>query len=162
MYYICLSIILCLSYFLVLFFFNTFFVGKANVTTEFKPIRSMVLILLFCFLIFTMISKIYDPELHNRVLHMLGGAFISYLACFLVVEDRNIKINKIQFFIFSALVVTTLGVGNELLEFFLQHYTHLVFSNDSLDTWLDLASNTAGIFIAALVFTPFINKEEKI
>lgn len=93
---------------------------------------------------------------------MLGGAFISYLACFLVVEDRNIKINKIQFFIFSALVVTTLGVGNELLEFFLQHYTHLVFSNDSLDTWLDLASNTAGIFIAALVFTPFINKEEKI
>ena len=78
---------------------------------------------------------------------------MSFFICFRVVRDSRLLISKFQFFVFSVLVVTAMGVGNEIVEFVLQNYMPLVFSVDINDTWLDLISNGLGMLLGAALFT---------
>lgn len=96
-----------------------------------------------------------DIALSNRFLHAFGGGFVPFLICFLAARDSKVKINKFQFLVFSFLIVTAFGVANEILEFFLQHYTYLIFAYTIDDTWLDLISNTVGAGFGAICFTIF-------
>jgi hypothetical protein len=97
-----------------------------------------------------------DPEIGNRILHAFGGGFLAFLMCFLVWRETKLPITIFQFTVFSALIVTAMGVGNEMLEFFLQNYRDLLFARDPNDTWLDLISNTVGLAIAAGLLLPFM------
>ena len=97
----------------------------------------------------------------NRLLHAVGGGFVGSLLCFLVVKDGRLAINKWQFLIITALIVTALGVANELYEFVLQMYFHHISSATVIDTWQDLTSNTVGIIISLIVLMPFINNKKK-
>lgn len=76
------------------------------------------------------------------------------LVCFLAIKNLQFGISKFQFILVSALTATAFGVGNELLEFFLENYFGLIANVSMNDTWLDLLSNTAGIIFALLVLTP--------
>ncbi len=103
-----------------------------------------------------------DPALSNRIQHAFAGGFAAFLVCYLAVRDLNISINKFQFFVFSSLIVTALGVGNELAEFIFQEYIPIFpfqFAETPIDTWLDLVSNSVGVIVGALCFTPFINRK---
>ena len=107
---------------------------------------------------FAISFSIADPEWSNRLLHALGGGFVAFFVCFLVARDSQIDITRFQFFVFSFLLVTAFGVGNEILEFAIQHYLDLTFARDVADTWLDLVSNTVGVLVAAAIMVPFIHK----
>jgi hypothetical protein len=111
--------------------------------------------------VYVVSNTIPSIALGNRVLHTFGGGFLALLTCFLVVRDTKLEISRLQFFIISFAVVTTLGVGNELLEFFFQNVTTIVFADTISDTWLDLVSNTVGILLASAVLLPLLGKKKQ-
>lgn len=162
MYLLALTILLCFSYLILFFLFPYFFKGKLSKISV-RSLRSIVIIFVASIASFIISEMIPDPELKNRVLHGLGGGFVAFLVCFFAARDSNVAITKFQFFILSTLIVTAMGVGNEIAEFFVQVYfpfIHFVFSAGPLDTWLDLVSNTIGIGVAAACFVPFIEKNK--
>jgi drug/metabolite transporter superfamily protein YnfA len=158
MYLLALVIGFALSYFAIAALFSLLFSSKLP-TFSGKSARSVMLIAVLAIVIITLSLRIPDPQLSNRVLHAMGGGFMAVIVCFLAVRDMRLPINKFQFFAVSALIATSLGVVNELLEFFLQEYAGLMFSQTPLDTWLDLTSNAAGTALATAIFTPFIMRK---
>lgn len=158
-YLISITFGLCLGYFIFIALLPYLFdkkiarVGKVD-------IASVILVGILSLSSYFLVNKINNIEISNRILHA-SGSFFAFLVCYLVVRNSNLNLNKLQFFIFCAMVVTTLGVGNEIVEFFLQNYFGLVAATSINDTWLDLISNTVGLLIAAVIFTPFINRKSK-
>jgi hypothetical protein len=160
MYLIAITVFLCIAYFVLVQFFSYFFEHKlAKIPSG--AFLSLVIIAVLSFVGHIVSYSIPNPELGNRVLHAFGGGFMAFLTCFLVVKDIKLKISKFQFFILSMLIVTALGVGNELLELLLQTFKVLVFAGHVYDTWYDLVSNTVGSLIAAVCFVPYINYRNK-
>lgn len=160
MYLIILTIGLCISYFIILFLFTFFFRNQLPIVNK-HSLQSVFIIVAGSFVTYAISFNIPDPQLSNRILHVLGGGFLSVGICFLVVKDARLFISRFQFFMFSFLVITAMGVGNEIFEFFLQNYSYFIFSTNPNDTWLDLISNTVGIFIGLIFFVPFITKQIK-
>lgn len=99
---------------------------------------------------------INDPELGNRVLHAFGGGFLAFMTCYLVVKDSRLAIYRFQFFLFAFMAVISLGVANEIMEYFGQNYAGQLFAPNINDTWLDLISNCVGALIAAVCFVPLV------
>ena len=158
MYLAALAGLLCLSYVALSYGLPWFFEGgRARLGPP--AWRSLLTIALFALGAFLVSFHIHDKQLANRFLHVFGGGVAGFLVCFLAARDSALLIGRARFFIVAALVVTAMGVGNELLEFFLQEYTPLLFSSTPIDTWLDLASNTVGIALAALILTPLIPRQ---
>jgi len=123
-----------------------------------RDIISLFIIFLISFLVYIIAFRIPNEQLSNRFLHAFGGGFLAFLICFLIVKNTNLQLTKFQFFIFSFLLVTAMGVTNEILEFFLQNYAGFIFSASVNDTWLDLISNAVGALIAGAVLVPFVNR----
>lgn len=157
MYLLFITSALCLAYFLLYQLFSLFF-KNTTASLNTKSVSSIVLIVILSFISYAVSLSIEDKQLSNRVLHAFGGGFLSFLICFRIVKDSKLKIGKFQFFVFSFMVVCAMGVGNEVLEFFLQKYTDFVFANSPTDTWLDLMSNTAGTLIGSVLLVPFLKK----
>lgn len=157
MYFLLLAIGFCVAYILLYFLFGLFFKNK-TIPLKRESARSILLILLFHSLIQISVWSIPDPEWSNRFQHAIGGGFLAFFICYRVAKDSGIRIRPLQFFVWSMLVVTALGVTNELVEFFLQRVTSLVFTTGLEDTWLDLLSNSVGILVAAAFFAPFLKK----
>ncbi len=156
---IALGLVVC--YFVLRFLFPFMFGG------EIKPLNrrsyySIALIFVLSIIVNFAVRYVPDIEVGNRILHAVGGGFLAFLLCFLVVKDGEYKIKKTQFFIFSLLLVVFLGVINENVEFILQHFFGYLAANSVLDTWLDLMSNTFGALLASVCFVPFINSEKKL
>lgn len=158
MYLFSVTLSLCLAYFILYFFLPKFFNIKLQ-KIEIHSLFSVAIIFIVSLVGYFIYFLIPDAELSNRFLHGFGGGFMAFLVCFLVVRDLKMPINKFQFAVISILIVTALGVANELLEFFLQVFAGFTFAPDVNDTWLDLLSNTVGIIIAAFAFTPLVNKK---
>lgn len=156
MYLSIVTIGFCLSYFFLTIFFSLFFkrTSKPSLT---KVIFSVFLIGLLSFIV-NFIFNIPDVELANRLLHALGGGFLAFFVCFLVVKNNHFNLNKIQFFFLSTLIVIALSVVNEIAEFFLQNYFNQIMASNINDTWLDLISNSIGLIVAAIILVPFIEK----
>lgn len=153
---------LCVSYFTLFFLFPYFFEGKG--TREAKiSYKSLISILIICAISFVSCAialNIGDKEIGNRFLHIFGGGFTAFLMCFLAAKDSGLQIRKFQFFLFSFLVVISLGVLNEVIEFLLQYYFDIISANTPIDTWLDLNSNIIGILIASICFVPFVSSKD--
>jgi hypothetical protein len=98
-----------------------------------------------------------DLELANRVQHALGG-FVAYVSCHLAVRDLGINVGVYRFTFIALLMVASLGIANEIMEFGLQSTSLYVFSNDPYDTWLDLISNSVGEVIAASIVFFLVRK----
>lgn len=152
---------LVLVYLGLLYLLGPFF-GQPRARWGRRSVLSIVAVIVFSLLIFVISFSIPNLWLSNRIVHIFGGGFIGVVVCFLAGRDSQIKISRFQFFLFSFLFVTTLGVANEIMEFFLQHYFSqydLIFATTVNDTWLDLVSNTIGILLAVAIFVPLIKKK---
>lgn len=153
MYHALLVLGLCLAYALLAYCFAWFFEAGRPVRLSWGAAGAIAL---FAILSDAGSATIRDWQLANRALHVFGGGFAAYLACVFAARAAGLTIGRARFFVVAALVVTALGVGNELVELVLQRYFGLTFAAGPLDTWLDLASNTVGIALAALILAPFV------
>lgn len=100
-------------------------------------------------------------EFGNRILHAVGGGVLGYLAWFLAVRNFNLPLGRLSGFVIGFMLITTLGVANEIAEFILQEYFHYgIFALSDIDAWLDLTSNTIGILCATLVVLPLWPKKQ--
>jgi hypothetical protein len=154
MYLVSILIGMCLVYWLLLFLFPLFF--SSTTPSRAVSLSSMIYIILSGGLAFALSFSVAGAELSNRIMHVFGGGFLGFFTCFLAAKDSRIRTGKLQFFIFSFLIVTALGVANEIIEFVLQTYWHLDFAESVDDTWLDLISNCGGILIASICTVPFV------
>jgi len=73
---------------------------------------------------------------------------LAFLTCVLATRDARVNVDRGRFILLALLIVTALGVGNELAELALQSLTKFPFTDSLIDTWLDLLSNTTGALIA--------------
>lgn len=159
MYLIFIALGLCAVYFFLYFLFPIFFQTTITRPNK-KSAYSLVYIFAFSLISYFIALQIGNEWIGNRIIHILGGGAASFFMCFRVIKDTDMKIGRFQFFVFSFLIVTALGVGNELVEFFLQHFFHIIFAPTITDTWLDLLSNTIGILLGAAVLVPFVKSHK--
>jgi len=150
----------------VFLFYTSQLFFKNSITSKLhnKSVHSIIYIVVLDALAYWLSLNISDIQLSNRVLHAFGGGFLAFFVCFRVAKDAKLPVNKFQFFVASSLIVISLGVANEIIEFFLQNYSnlHIVFAPTINDTWLDLVSNTVGAFIASVCFVPFIKSAKNV
>lgn len=125
-----------------------FFTGKLPRFGR-ESARSIAILAVLIAAVFAVVALIPGEELGNRFQHAVGGGVLGIVLCVLVFRDQRIRVKRFQFLVWSVLVVTALGVGNELFEFFAQSFSTIVFADNPLDTWRDLASNMVGIAVAA-------------
>src|SRR6185436_4795516 len=131
LYLVFISSCMLAAYFVLYILFCFFFKNHFSLPTS-KSIKSVLLVVVLS-IVFELISEsIPNKALSNRFLHAFGGGFLTYIVCYLVALDAKIKVTKFQFFVFSFMVVMTLGVGNEIFEYFLQMNSNLVFSASNL------------------------------
>jgi hypothetical protein len=159
MYLLFITLGLCLSYF-IFYYLLFMFVSVSNEKFGKKTIYSLVGVFIASLIIYIIVFNISDLVLGNRLLHTFGGGFLGVLVCFLVVKDKKIDLTKLQFFVLSLLLVTFLGVLNEILECVLQNYFGIISADSINDTWFDLISNTVGLLLAGIFFVPFINSKK--
>lgn len=148
--------LLYLVTYVVFFFLLPYFFTQRRPAFGKQAAFSMLSILVLIFAIEIITAFIPDQEIGNRILHALGGGFVAFLICLFAARDTGLRISKTRFLIFSFLLVTGLGVANELLEFLLQNITQVIYSPTTTDTWLDLLSNTIGILLGAACFLPYV------
>lgn len=148
---------ICVSY-LFLYFFSPLFFERPVSRPRGRMLGSLFLLSLLSVGIFFATDAVGDLELGNRLLHLFGGGFLAVCMCWLVVRDADLPMTPLQFVVLAGLTATALGVCNEILEYFLQHYSSLSFAKTADDTWLDLISNLVGTVLGAVCFAPFIKK----
>lgn len=156
MYLVAVTIGLCFTYLFLIGFFPYFF-HTEKVTIKNIRTSSIALIIALSLLGYIISFLIPSIELSNRFLHAFGGGFMAFLTCYLSARDSYIALNKIRFLFVSVLIVTTLGVASELLEFILQSNTDMIFAFSVNDTWLDLASNLVGFIVGTVILFPFLH-----
>lgn len=157
MYLLLLTFGMCVAYFILFFLYSYFFKNKFTALED-RNLYSVAIIVAANIVAYGISFAIPDRELSNRVLHALGGGFMAFLVCYLVVRDLKLDIGRFQFFIFSFLIVMTMGIGNEVIEWFGQTYMHMIFAATPDNTWLDLVSNIFGALVGGFCFTPFVKK----
>ena len=143
----------CLLYLILLPLFAWFFGAPRPVFTR-TTLWALGVVALACLVIFSFTFSLNDPIWRNRVQHGLGCGFLTFGICFLAAKFSEIKLSRARFALFSFLLVTALGVLNEVIEFVLQNYFDFFFTAKVNDTWLDLISNWIGILVAGLIFVP--------
>ena len=112
---------------------------------------SLSIILAFVLLVLIFANLVMGGEFVNRIQHAFAGGFAAYMTYLFALKDSKTNLPFFKTAIFGFLLVTTLGVLNELAEFFAQHFTNLTFATTIEDTWLDLVSNTFGIILAIIL-----------
>ncbi len=156
MYVFIVALGLCVMYFVFSYCLARFFQWENPKFTMRQSVRSLGLIFLLASIVFIAMNIVEDRQIANRIEHAFGGGFLAFMVCYLVARDMARPITRFQFFVLSFLVVTALGVANEILEFFAQEYFGVVLAKNLNDTWLDLISNTIGAFIGAAAFVPLL------
>lgn len=154
MYHALLVLGLCAAYPALAYGFAWFFEGRCAKLDPWRAASSITIIAIVATAANLVSLQVPDWQLANRVLHTFAGGFATYLVCALAARDIGLSIGRLRFFITATVVATTVGVANEHVELVLQSFAHLRFAATISDTWLDLASNTAGIILATALFTP--------
>jgi hypothetical protein len=162
MYHLVLAAGLGAAYIALAYGFAWFFAGRRAALRARRVIPAVALIVCAVIVADAASLAVEDWQLANRVLHIFGGGFAGYLACALAARDAQLAIGRTRFVIAAACVVTSLGVGNELVELALQRYAHFRFAAGPLDTWFDLASNLAGIAIGAVLVTWLVPRRSSV
>lgn len=150
---------MCAAYFTLVYFF-AFFFEKRIAKLSRNSLFSILLIICMSALSYQIAFAIPDPELGNRVLHGLGGGFIAFVVCVLAARDIKLRANTFQLFFISFLIVSTLGIANEVLECILQNTLGARFATSINDTWFDLISNTIGAIVGAVCSLPFFKGDK--
>src|SRR3989344_2128456 len=148
-----------ISYVVLYFAFPWFFRTSQRVPGQ-QFLRSIFTIVVLMAIILAIAFNVPNDFWANRIQHAFLGAFIMSFICFRAVKDTGVSIDPIRFFLISGMLVTTLGVTGEMLEFFFHSLGYHVFSYSIEDTWWDLLSNAVGATIGGLLFAPFIPLEK--
>ena len=129
------------------------FFGYARSTLSSVTWRSFLIIVGASFGVFVVVNVLGDENFGwaNRVLHALGGGAMAMLVCYRAMKDAHLKISRFQFVALSLLLATAMGVANELMEFSIQTTAGIIFAPNTMDTWLDLTSNTVGMVVAGTI-----------
>ena len=117
---------------------------------DIRPV-SLVTIAVLCLVTFGISFVIPNDFWANRWLHAVGGGMTGFILYWLAVRDSHTSLNTTQFFVLGFLLVTALGVANELMEMILQLAHIEIAAATVTDTWFDLASNTVGATLTGLV-----------
>lgn len=125
-----------------------------------KSLMSVCIIVLWIALVSVIVYFVPSVFWANRIQHAFGGGFLELFICFRAFKDTGVAISPIRFFLLAGMLVTTLGVANEIMELFFQVTIHFIFADSIYDTWLDLLSNTVGATLGGLVFAPFISRKQ--
>jgi uncharacterized membrane protein YjdF len=157
-YLFAITLGLVVTYLVLLNFLPTFF-GKPRHGIHWGSYKSMIGIMLLSFVGYWITTHIDDSELANRFLHAYGGGFVAFFMCFCAVRDAHRGISRLQLATFAFLMVGMLGIINEIAEYILHAYGHLVFVEDIFDTSLDLIANTVGSIVALVLLTPLHNRK---
>jgi len=147
-YYLVAMTLMFGAAYLGLYFLMPFLLGQRPASLTRRSLYSIFLIIGLSVLVSCMARSIADPVIANRILHALGGGFLAFLTCVLATRDARVNVDRGRFILLALLIVTALGVGNELAELALQSLTKFPFTDSLIDTWLDLLSNTTGALIA--------------
>lgn len=151
MYLLVLLLGMFTSYFLIALILSKLLLIKLKFDPK-RIVISISIILIFTIISYLVAMNISDREFANRLQHALAGGFNIVLVVFLVKRDFEIRLTWFQFVIISILLVGFLGICNEILEYFMQVYFHIIFAPNAIDTWLDLISNFAGAVLGILTF----------
>ena len=143
---------LCIAYVGMRLFLPRFFNISREMRVDKRAYGSILLIVTVSVAGYALSEVIPNPWWGNRVLHIIGGGITATLACFLAAHEGMPHMRRRRFLATTILAVTGLGVANEMAEFGLQHLTDVIYATDMEDTWWDLASNTAGMFLSLPVF----------
>ncbi len=157
LYYVIMTTALCVAYVVLAFLFAAFFRAPWP-RFGWRSLVSLGIIIAVSVSSYLISFAIHDRQLSNRALHIVGGGLVSFLICFLVTKDHRLQIPRFQFFIFSMLIVTAMGVGNEIIECIVQYISPVIFAQDPRDTWYDLISNLVGSLAASVVLMPFTGR----
>jgi len=95
---------------------------------------------------------------YDIVMHFLGGLMVGMIALWVYnyfEYFKNKEINKSLIFLYTFLVVLSVGIGWEVFEFLIE----VDFSNNYIsDTSLDLIMDIVGSLFSSVVFLKFIRK----
>jgi hypothetical protein len=117
-----------------------------------QSIISLLLILIFSVCVyFVSYHLITNKVLGNRFLHIFGGGFTLFIVVFLALKDAKIKLKSWVVLLIGFMVVTLLGLFNEVLEILIQKNIGFTLATSLDDTLLDLLSNNIGLVLAYLV-----------
>jgi hypothetical protein len=159
-YLFLLTVAISFSYFPIRWLLHYFFDFKQPALGN-RWIISCLEIAIFSLFVYFVSYSISNEDLGNRIIHAFGGGFLAYMVSFLAAKDSGLILPKAKFFIFTFMLVMTLGIGNEVVEFFLQNNFGFTAAPTINDTWLDLMSNITGTLIAAVCFTPFLKSSRR-
>lgn len=159
MYTLSIAPMMCALYLALLRFYPYFF-SQPRASVSARRVWTVFAIILCAETVFFTIGFLLGSEVGfgNRFQHAIAGGFVAFSVCYLGARDSGVRLTRFQFFIISGLIVTALGVGNELAEFFFQETLGTISAHTTIDTWQDLLSNTIGILLAACVFIPLHKK----
>ncbi len=141
----------------------TLFVARRVYGTSFsfsKVSRGLLALALVSLVIAGLVGSYSESIPANFFQHAVGGGVVSGLACIAVVQGLELRLSRFSLLLVIVASVSTLGVMNELLEYFLQTVTPLTFSYDSTDTWRDFIANTSGALLAWAVGTFFFWRDK--
>jgi hypothetical protein len=103
---------------------------------------------LFAQLIASIASIIISGQAGNFVLHAVGGGVASTMMYIYLVKTFEVKVSwRIEIAMLFAFA-SSLGVMNELAEYFIEIVFGLIMSVDTRDTWRDFVANTSGAIAA--------------
>ncbi len=106
---------------------------------------------LFAQIIASIASNIIGGQVGNFVLHGVGGGVASTMMFVYLVKTFAVRISWRAEIVMLFAFASSLGVMNELAEYFIEAAFGLVMSVDTQDTWRDFAANTSGAFAAWLM-----------
>jgi len=93
--------------------------------------------------------------LGNFLQHAIaGGVVVAFIGEYLrktIYSDIKLRL----WVILTMGLVSILGIGNELLEFFAQYFLGIKISETVLDTWYDLLANSIGGLFGCLLIIVF-------
>ena len=111
-----------------------------------------ILILMPLLFVISRYLPAFETVFNNKtfVQHMVGGGFVSALYYIYIKQAFKLKTTVLFDFIFSFLIVSTLGSLNELLEYFVTYLN--IYRVDGSDVWSDIYANSLGAIIGIIVY----------
>lgn len=116
------------------------------------PVKRTILIIagLIYFVSWYLPSPKVDQMQTAFMTHFVGGGIFSGIVWVYVRKQLGLNYRPLQDLVFTYILVSALGVANELFEFFITR-TGLA-SLTSYDTWWDLVANTSGALLFWFVY----------
>ena len=138
--------------------------GELGRTPDYRRHGRWLVVMVAAQLVASALSYRFGGVLGNALLHGLGGGVAAALLFTYLVGTFevawSVRVQAVGLFI----LVSTLGVLNELGEYVVELFHLAVYSEDTHDTWRDFTANTVGAalgFVLLLALSPTVRRQAK-